>query len=188
MTDSMAYADVILPAASHFEYSDVYGSYGQNYIQRAEPVISCVGDALPNTEIFRRLAARFGFAGATFTDCDEQLMDAALDQDDARLQGYLPSEIPLDTAIELKGKDGDDAILCKNILPATPSGRIELFSADLQNRFGFGVPRYRPVEQELPFALISPSSDKRTNATFGGCALSDGCEFVEMNPADAQKP
>ena len=187
MTDSMAYADVILPAASHFEYSDVYGSYGQNYLQRAEPVISCVGDALPNTEIFRRLAARFGFTDATFTDSDEQLMDAALDKDDARLLGYLPSKIPLDTAIELKSRDGDDAILCKNILPATPSGRIELFSADLQNRFGFGVPRYRPVKQELPFALISPSSDKRTNATFGGCALSDGCEIVEMNPADAQK-
>ena len=187
MTDSMAYADVILPAASHFEYSDVYGSYGQNYLQRAEPVISCVGDALPNTEIFRRLAARSGFTDATFTDSDEQLMDAALDKDDARLLGYLPSKIPLDTAIELNSRDGDDAILCKNILPATPSGRIELFSADLQNRFGFGVPRYRPVKQELPFALISPSSDKRTNATFGGCALSDGCEIVEMNPADAQK-
>ena len=74
MTDSMRYADVILPAASHFEYADIYGSYGQNYLQRAEPVIPCVGQSLPNTEIFRRLAARFGFTDPAFTASDEQLI------------------------------------------------------------------------------------------------------------------
>ena len=52
MNDSMQLCDVILPAASHFEYDDVYGAYGQNYLQRAEPVIPCVGESLPNTEIF----------------------------------------------------------------------------------------------------------------------------------------
>jgi anaerobic selenocysteine-containing dehydrogenase len=52
MTDSMLYADVILPAASHFEYADIYGSYGQNYLQRAEPVIPCVGQSQPNTVRF----------------------------------------------------------------------------------------------------------------------------------------
>ena len=59
MTDSMLFADVILPAASHFEHADLYAAYGQHYVQRAEPVIPCVGEGLPNTEIFRRLAATF---------------------------------------------------------------------------------------------------------------------------------
>ncbi len=40
MTDSMKYADVILPACSSFEHNDVYLGYGHNYAQRAEPVIS----------------------------------------------------------------------------------------------------------------------------------------------------
>ena len=61
MTDSMAYADVILPASTHFEYDDIFKSYGHQYLQRSEPVIAPVGDSLPNTEIFRRLARRFGF-------------------------------------------------------------------------------------------------------------------------------
>ncbi len=185
MTDSMQYADVILPAASHFEYADIYGSYGQNYLQRAEPAIPCVGDSLPNTEIFRRLATRFGFDDPAFSDTDEQLIDAAIDTNDPRLNGVKPSEISLTQAIELKPLDGGETILCDNVLPETPSGKIELYSEELEQQFGFGVPRFEPVTQDRKFVLISPSSSKRTNATFGGCADSSGAEVLEMNPADA---
>ena len=185
MTDSMQYADVILPAASHFEYADIYGSYGQNYLQRAEPAIPCVGDSLPNTEIFRRLAKRFGFDDPAFTDTDEQLMDAAIDTKDARLNGVKPSEISLTQAVELKPLDGGETILCDNVLPQTPSGKIELYSEALEQQFGYGVPRFEPVTQDRKFVLISPSSSKRTNATFGGCADSSGVEVLEMNPVDA---
>ena len=187
MTDSMAYADVIVPAASHFEYPDIYGAYGQNYIQRAEPVIPCVGEAVSNTELFRRLAARFGFDDPIFLESDEQLMDSAMDGNDPRLQGIRPSELPLDRALEMKSISGEDAILCKTVVPTTPSGKIELFSEDLQDRFECGVPQYRSLNKTLPFTLISPSSSKRTNATFGGCAESDGYEMIEMNPEDAEK-
>ena len=185
MTDSLRYADVILPAASHFEYADVYGAYGQNYVQRAEPVIPCVGESLPNTEIFRRLAARFGFDEPIFKESDEALMDAAFDAADPRMQGFKPSEIPTDRALVMTAPEGEEAVMCATVAPATASGKIELFSQDLEDRFGYGVPRYEPVPQDRPLVLISPSSSKRTNATFGGCAESDGPEVVEVNPADA---
>ena len=185
MTDSMAFADVILPAASHFEFDDVYGAYGQNYVQRAAPVISRVGESLPNTEIFRRLAARFGFDDPMFREDDVTLMDAAFDGSDKRLQGFSPGTIPLDRALAMAAEDGSEPVMCKTVLPATASGRIELFSKDLEERFGYGVPRYETIERDLPLVLISPSSDKRTNATFGGCAASDGPEIVEMHPRDA---
>lgn len=185
MTDSMKYCDVILPAASHFEFADLYGAYGQNYVQRADPVIPCVGESLPNTEIFRRLAARFGFDEQIFKDDDAALMDAAMDGADARLQGFRPSAVPLDRALLMTAADGAPAIMCKTVAPMTPTGKIELYSEDLETRFGYGVPRYEPVPQDRPFVLISPSSDKRTNATFGGCSLSDGLEIVEVNPKDA---
>jgi len=186
MTDSMLYADVILPAASHFEYADIYGAYGQNYVQRADPVIPCVGKSLPNTEIFRRLAARFGFADPIFQDSDEELMDAAFDGSDPRLLGFRPRAIPLDRALEMTAADGKTPIMCKTVKPTTPSGKIELYSADLDERFGFGVPRFDPVDQKHPFVLISPSSTKRTNATFGGCEASGAMESIEVNPADAE--
>src|SRR3984885_14861717 len=121
MTDSMAYADVILPACTHFEHADVYAAYGQQYLQRAEPVIAPVGESLPNTEIFRRLAARFGFADPAFTQDDSELMDAALNSGDPRMQGFRPSQIPTDRAIKMEFA-GEEPILCDNVWPRTPSG------------------------------------------------------------------
>ena len=187
MTDSMAYCDVVLPAASHFEYSDIYGSYGHHYLQRAEPVIPRVGESLPNTEIFRRLAARFGFDDQIFKETDAELMDAAFAEGDPRLNGYRPSDLPLEKALAMRTKDGEDMILCDTVLPDTESGKIELFSQDLEERFGYGLPRFEPVERKYPLSIISPSSSKRTNATFGGCELSDGQEELEINPLDAEE-
>ncbi|MEX0302333.1 MAG: molybdopterin-dependent oxidoreductase, partial [Leisingera sp.] len=185
MTDSMAFCDVILPAATHFEYDDIYGAYGQNYLQRAEPVIPCVGESLPNTEIFRRLAARFGYDDPEFRASDTQLMNDAIDETHPQLQGRRPSEIPVDEAIGMMAPGGEDMIMCKTVQPATASGKIELFSKDLEERFGFGVPRYEPVPRDQPFALMTPGSSKRTNATFGGNEASQGPEILEMNPQDA---
>ena len=185
MTDSMAYCDVILPASTHFEFDDIYGAYGQNYLQRAAPVIPPVGESLPNTEIFRRLAARFGYEDAIFLASDTQLMDEAIDETHPQLEGKRPSEIPLDRAIEMRAADGDPLVMCKNIRPATASGRIELYSAEYEARYGFGVPRYDPVPQDLPLTLITPSSSKRTNATFGSDPASVGPELLEMHPRDA---
>ncbi len=185
MTDSMRYADIVLPAASHFEYADIYGAYGHHYVQRAEPVIPCVGESLPNTEIFRRLAARFGFDEALFKHSDTQLIDEAFAHDDPRLGGHRPSGIPLTKAFPMTTESGAELIMCDTVMPATASGRIELHSADLEQRFGFGVPRYVETAATQPLVLISPSSAKRTNATFGGCAESQGLETLEVNAADA---
>jgi len=185
MTDSMRYCDVVLPAASHFEFDDVYAAYGHAYLQRAEPVIPPVGESLPNTEIFRRLAHALGFDDAMFDDSDEVLMDAALDADDPRLQGYRPSQIPLDQALLMTTAEQQDLIMCATVKPDTDSGRVELFSQDLEDRFGYGVPRYEAVPRSNSFAIITPSSSKRTNATFGGDGASAGPEVVEINPADA---
>lgn len=185
MTDSMALCDVILPASSHFEHNDVFGAYGQNYLQRAEPVIPCVGESLPNTEIFRRLAARFGYDDPTFKADDVQLMDDAINSGHPQLKGIKGSALPVDKAIEMKALNGEQMIMCQNVIPATPSGKIELFCQDYEDRFGFGLPRYDSVPQDRPFVIITPSSDKRTNATFGGHAASQGLEMVEMHPLDA---
>jgi anaerobic selenocysteine-containing dehydrogenase len=187
MTDSMSYCDVVLPAASHFEFADIYASYGHQYLQRAEPVIPCVGECLPNTEIFRRLAARFGFDEPIFKETDAELMDTAFVDGDLRLGGIRPSELALDQALAMKAITGEDLILCDTVLPETLSGKIELFSHDLEERFGYGLPRFEAVKRQFPLAIISPSSSKRTNSTFGGCVLSKGQEEVEINPVDAKK-
>jgi anaerobic selenocysteine-containing dehydrogenase len=184
MTDSMAYADVILPACTHFEHADIYAAYGQQYLQRAEPVIPPVGDSLPNTEIFRRLAARFGFSDPAFRESDAELMDAALDADDSRMQGMRASRVPIDRAIRMEFS-GDEPILFQNVAPRTPSGKVELESAMLGARFGAALPAYRPLASRYPLTLITPASDKRITSTFGGLGVNDAAPMLEMHPADA---
>ena len=184
MTDSMAYADIILPASTHFEFADVYGAYGQQYLQRADPVIPTVGESLPNTEIFRRLAARLGYDDDLFKADDKQLMDDALDGDDPRLKGFAPSEIPLDQAIYMD-IDGEDVMPFVNVFPQTRSGKVEILSDRLGEKYGKALPDYSPLASDYPLYLISPSSDKRINATFGGLSMSDGLQPLEMHPDDA---
>jgi anaerobic selenocysteine-containing dehydrogenase len=147
-------------------------------------VIPPVGESLPNTEIFRRLARRFGFDEPLFRDSDTALMDAAVDGSDPRLGGVRPSELSPDQALPMKF-DGADAMLFKNVFPATPSGKVELYSESLHKAHGQGLPGYSPLDAAHPLALITPSSDKRINATFGGLADSDGMPELEMHPDDA---
>ncbi len=187
MTDSMRYCDVVLPASSHFEFDDIYGSYGHSYLQRAEPVIPPVGHSLPNTEIFRRLAKHFGMNDPMFNDDDQALMEAAVDGSDDRLLGCRVSELPTDHALLMKASLSEEVLMCNTIRPQTSSGKIELFSQELEDKYGFGIPRYEPVEKDKPFTVISPSSSKRTNATFGGHLASKGVEVVEIHPDDAAK-
>ena len=184
MNDSMAYADIILPASSSFEFADIYGAYGHQYLQRAEPVIPPVGQSLPNTEIFRRLAARFGYDDPLFKADDHQLMDEALDNDDPRLNGLRPSELPTDRALYMDA-DGEDTMPFANVFPQTPSGKVEIWSNDLHERFGEGLPSYKPLTSSYPLFLVSPSSDKRINATFGGLKMSEDVQILEMHPDDA---
>jgi anaerobic selenocysteine-containing dehydrogenase len=183
LTDSVRYADVVLPACSHFEYADLYPAYGQHFLQRAEPVIPPVAEALPNTEIFRRLAARFGFTEPAFRATDAELMDAALALDDMRLQGLRPSQLRLDNAL-LMTFEGEDAILFKTTLPQTPSGKIELQSSYLEQAYGRPLPTYQAVVSSYPLSLITPSSDQRTTSTFGNLRYSDAV-WLDMHPQDA---
>ncbi len=78
MTDTARHADYVLPANTQVEHHDVLWSWGQTYLTFNEPAIEPVGEALPNTEIFRRLAARMGFEDPAFRTSDEQLVGSAL--------------------------------------------------------------------------------------------------------------
>lgn len=186
MTDSMAYADVVLPACSHFEHADLFPAYGQTYLQRADAVIPPVGEALPNTEIFRRLAARFGFEEPCFKATDIELMDDAIDGSDPRLGGIAPSALPTGAARNMSAPDGRSAIVpFATVFPTTPSGKAELASETTAARRGFRVPVYRKLDAAWPLALITPSSADRTNATFGGHEASAAMPVLEIHPDDA---
>jgi anaerobic selenocysteine-containing dehydrogenase len=187
MTESLTHCDVVLPAATHFESADLYPSYGHHWLQRAEAVIPPLGESLPNTEIFRRLAARFGFAEPCFRAADAELMDDAVDMADPRLAGIRPSRISSKNALQMTGPDGKPLVLYDNVFPATPSGKIELKSETLAGRWGAAalLPGWRERQAAHPLMLISPASDKRISSTLGGLAGSRRAPPLMMNPKDA---
>jgi anaerobic selenocysteine-containing dehydrogenase len=187
MTESMTHCDVVLPAATHFEYADLYPSYGHHWLQRAEPVIPPLGESVPNTEIFRRLAARFGFDEPCFKATDAELMDDAVDPADSRLAGIRPSRISTQKALQMTGPNGKPLALFDNVFPATPSGKIELKSETLAARWGAAalLPGWRERQTSHPLMLISPASDKRISSTLGDLPGSRKASPLLMNSTDA---
>src|SRR5688500_20309014 len=69
-TDTADYADYILPAATQLEHWDVHVSYGHTDVLLNRPAIEPLGEARPNTQIFRELALRMGYTEACFGQAD----------------------------------------------------------------------------------------------------------------------
>jgi anaerobic selenocysteine-containing dehydrogenase len=179
MTDSMRCCDLVLPAPTHFEYGDIYKAYGHRYLQRSRPVLEPQGEAVSNMELFRRLAARFGFDEPCFRDSDEDLAAQALDHSDRHLH-----ERALDGAVDMESL-GEPAML-RGTGFSTPSGRIELYSEAMEAHCGEGLPAYKEnPERDRAFQLVTPASEQRVNSTFGGLRSQQQDVRCEIHPQDA---
>src|SRR5205814_10045707 len=134
-------------------------------------------------------AARFGFDEPCFRASDAELMDDAVDSEDARLNGVRPSRMPVDRAVQMKGADGKPMVLFENVVPTTPSGKIELKSEGLAARWGAQalLPEWRERDGEYPLRLISPASDKRISSTLGGLPGSRRAPPFLVPPEDAAR-
>ena len=83
MTDTAAHADVVLPATTQLEQLDIVWSWGHHYITLNEPAIAPLGEARPNSEIFRLLARRLGLSDPCFEESDEEMLASLLEGDPA---------------------------------------------------------------------------------------------------------
>lgn len=182
MTDTADLADYVLPATTQLEHLDVHTSYGHTYALVNEPAIAPVGEALPNTEIFRRLAARMGFQDPCFTDSDEALAAVALGEpirlDTWRAQGWV--KLPLPPAPFAQGgfptADGRCVVTSPlhGVPDHLPNHECAESAPDLAARF--------------PLAMISPPARNFLNSTFVNVkSLRDieGHPLVEIHPSDA---
>src|SRR5262249_25774299 len=61
VTDTARYADYVLPATSFVEHLDLLYPWGQTYLTLNRPAIAPLGEAVCNTDLFRRLAAAMGW-------------------------------------------------------------------------------------------------------------------------------
>lgn len=193
-TDTADYADIVLPATTQLEHVDVHTAYGHNYMMANNAAIAPLGEAKPNTEIFRLLAARMGFDDACFRESDDEIAARAFRQDDARA-------VNVDwESLKRKGWQ-------KLNLPAapfaeggfaTPSGRCEFYSermlADGLDPLPAWTPPYESaasapeLAEKYPLAMISPPARNFLNSTFVNVQSlrdTEGEPHLDMHPNDA---
>jgi anaerobic selenocysteine-containing dehydrogenase len=184
-TDTADYADYILPATTQLEHWDIHLSYGHTDVLLNQPAIAPLGQAKPNTQIFRELAAHMGFTDACFQDSDETLCRQAFDGhvsfDELLAQGFATLALP-------------DAPFATGGFP-TPSGKCEFFSERLAALGQDGLPNHLPNYETLgssaryPLAMISPPARNFLNSSFVNVkSLRDieGEPLLEIHPQDAQ--
>ena len=104
-TDTVDYADVVLPATTQLEHFDIHGSYGHLYIQTNEPAIAPLGEAKSNNDVFRLLARRLGFEPELFDVSDQELAAEALAVGDGQLAAGSQNQFPPRKAFEGIGLD-----------------------------------------------------------------------------------
>ena len=173
-TDTADFADILLPATTQLEHIDVHNSYGHLYALANNRAIEPLGEALPNTEVFRRLAARMGYTEPCFADSDETIAQQAWKHDHPRAQGLDWESLSRDGFRRL-AVDAAYAPFAQGNFP-TPSGKCEFFNAALAARGEDPLPDYIPPRESVasnpelarryPLAFISPPARNFLNSSF----------------------
>src|SRR5438034_2555149 len=101
-TDTADYADILLPATTFLEHTDLYYAYGHYYLQLARPALPAPGEARSNTEVFRALAARMGLDDPCFRDSDDDMIRTLLDSDHPFVRGITLEELEANRSVRLR--------------------------------------------------------------------------------------
>lgn len=177
-TDTVDFADIVLPATMQLEHLDLHHSYGHEWLQLNRPAIAPLGECRPNTEVFRGLARRLNFEPELFDATDEQLARIAMWEESATVPPQLNG-----INFDVLSNDGPQKIRTSAEHPfasgrfPTPSGKCELLCPRLAD-IGFDpLPTFiAPAESpqsapelaaRFPLQLISPPSPHFLNSTFG---------------------
>ena len=193
-TDTADYADILLPATTQLEHVDVHKAYGHTYFLANNQAIAPLGEALPNTEIFRRLAQRMGFDEPCFADSDEDIAAQAIVATDPRAAGISWESLKAQGWQKLN-------------LPAAPlaeggfftaSGKCEFYSEAMRRDGLDPLPGYVPpyetpasapeLAARYPLAMISPPARNFLNSTFvnvDSLRATEGEPHLDIHPEDA---
>jgi anaerobic selenocysteine-containing dehydrogenase len=194
-TDTVDFADLVLPAPTFLEYLDLCKSYGHYYLQMARPAIEPLGEAKPNLEVFRLLAGRMGFTEACFDDDEFERMRQALDTPSKFLAGIDFERLKSGEPQRLNISADADPFAAGFY---TPSGKLEFFSERMA-KLGFdplpsytrcsASPENHALHERYPLQLLAPPSVHFLNSTFGAVDEQRrrmGQPSIKIHPADAR--
>jgi anaerobic selenocysteine-containing dehydrogenase len=157
LTDTARYADIVLPATTQLEQLDIMFSWGHFYVSLNTPAIAPLGEAVPNTELFRRLAARMGFTDPCFTRTDEQMVAEAFDWSAPAMDGITVESLRRTGWARLNLPSADDyAPHAAGNFP-TPSGKTEFRSSLAEQAGNFVLSLFRQGSEEYqPGGTVDP--------------------------------
>jgi anaerobic selenocysteine-containing dehydrogenase len=188
-TDTADYADILLPATTFLEHTDIYFAYGHYHLQMARPVVPAPGETRSNVEIFRALALRMGFEEPCFRESDDHMMRTLLGSGHAYLDGITLERLDREHSVRLNISRPDAPFL-----PfaqggfGTPSGKCEFgaealeYTPPVESRLG-----NESLRRKYPLELIPSKNDDNMNSTFGHRAGADReTSLLHLHPEDAQ--
>ena len=214
ISDTALYADILLPAAMGAELEDMILSWGHLYLTYNEKCVDAPGEAIPNNEIFRRLAARLGFAEDNFKWSDAECLEHYVDWDAPACQGIDLAYLRQHGFARLNVGTKDNRAPHKEGNFPTPSGKCQLKAEGAVNFVpgpfrqmydGFQpgealdpIPDYVPsretaatnpnLARKYPLNIVSPKSHGFLNSCYANMAWKiqgQGEQFVLINQADA---
>ncbi|CCB64758.1 MULTISPECIES: molybdopterin-dependent oxidoreductase [unclassified Hyphomicrobium] len=184
-TDTADYADFVLPAASFLEFDDVVMSYFTHSVSAQVAALPPLGDALPNQEIFRRLAAAMGLTDPELRETDGVIIETILSQarpglDFKTLAAAGTMYVPEDPNVQFASHDY-----------RTPSGKIEMTGAQFVEA---GLPSApAPLSERRPalgeYRMLSPASEWLMNSSYANDGkIARRLQMCEawLNPSDAE--
>jgi anaerobic selenocysteine-containing dehydrogenase len=178
-TDTVPYADVVLPATTFLEQYDFARSYGPIALQLTQPAVDPVGAARSNNDVFAELGQRLGVIG---DDEARGELDTLL-----KVMDELPSEIgtPLKASGVATPPWSGTPVQFVDVFPRTADERVHLFREDLDAEAPLGLYTFQPdpATDAFPLALISPASDRTISSTLGELPRPE--VKLLLNPVDA---
>ncbi len=186
LTDTARYADVVLPATTQIEHLDLAIAWGHVHLALNKPAIEPVGECLPNSEIFRRLASAMHLDAPGLADTDEAMVRQLLDSDHEWLYGI--SYESLDRLAWQRLAIPPDWRPHTEVSEGGSGGRIRL--GGLEYRPGLETPEGSPaLAERFPLTLMSRKQHpKFLNAGYGGFDRhlpSVGRPTLAVHPDDA---
>lgn len=197
MTDTAREADIVLPAKTFFEQTDVIGAYWHDYLQLRAKVLEPPGEVKPESEIYWLLAGRLGIPQEEVEHHLPAPNDAAVEEWLNRKLAHLPG-VTVERLREGPIRMPDEhEVAFEDLRFPTPSGKIELDSKEAANMWNVErLPSYRePVETTkpgtetpYPFHFMTPNTKNRIHSQFGHLEMLKAIEpgpVLQMHPADA---
>src|SRR5579883_1833718 len=166
--DTADYADILLPATTFLEHTDLYFAYGHYYLQLARPALPPPGEARSNVEVFRALAKRMNFDDPCLRDSDDDMIRAALSSDHPFLRGITLEELEREHFVRLRLPEPFQPFAAGGFGNGNGSGCCHFHAEELdytppiESRHGDAA-----VRRKFPLELISPKNDDSMNSTFG---------------------